>query len=160
MTPEAKSESLVFRPSLLQRALFVAAGAGGVVLMAVFAITNSPGWIVGELCAVTVILEGLRTNVVVDRANGEVTSTRAFRRSVVATADVVNVRVPPWGPVALTLREGASKAGGGVWPGQVLTGLYAAHRGTDTVANRLAEALGVPVVSVWPAVRSNGKGSE
>lgn len=160
MAPEARTGSLVFRPTLLQRALFVAAGVGGVALMAVLAITNSPGWIVFALCAVPVILEGVRANVVVDRANGVVTSTRAFRRSLVAAADVVNVRVPPWGPVALTLRKGASKAGGGAWPGQVLTGLYAAHRGTDPAATRLAEALGVPVVSVWPAVRSNDKGSE
>ena len=52
--------------------------------MAVLAITDSPGWIVFGLCAVAVILEGVRTNVVVDRASGEVASTRAFRRSVVA----------------------------------------------------------------------------
>lgn len=159
MTPDA-SGSFVFRPSLFQRTLFVAAGGVGVASMAVLAITNSPVWIVFAFCAVLVSFEGVRAKVVVDRAIGEVASTRAFRRSVVAAADVVNVRVPPWGPVAITLREGASKAGGGVWPGQVLTGLYAAHRGTDSVAARLADALGVPVVSVWPAVRSIEEGSE
>jgi hypothetical protein len=155
MTPDA-SGPFVFRPSLLQRSLFVAAGVGGGALMAVLAFTNSPVWIVFALCAVPVVLEGVRTKVVVDRANGEVVSTRAFRPSAVAVTDVVNVRVPPWGPVALALREGASKAGGGVRRGQVLTGLYAGHRGTDPVAARLADALGVPVVSVWPAVRSDG----
>ena len=122
-------------------------------------VTDSPGWIVFGLCAVAVILEGVRTNVVVDRASGEVASTRAFRRSVVASADVVSVRVPAWGPIALTLREDATRAGGGVWPGQILTGLYATHREGDPVTAQLAKALEVPIVSVWPGARSDGKGS-
>lgn len=74
--------------------------------------------------------------------------------------DIVNVRVPSWGPVALTLRPGAPKPGGGIWPGQVLTGIYADHRGRDGVASELASVLNVPVVSVWSGVRSDeGTGS-
>jgi hypothetical protein len=159
MTSGASAESLVFRPPLRQRVLTVAAGIGGGVLMTVGAVVESPVFLLFAMCAVSVIVEGIRTDVVVDFTNGQVTSTRAFRRCVVAMADVVNVRVPPWGPLALTLRKGTSKTGGGIWPGQVLTGLYSGHQGSDPIVYRLAAALGVPVVSVWPQIRSDDKGN-
>lgn len=104
---------------------------------------------------IDIVLICLRARVDVDLDRLVVTSTRAFRRTVVSTDDIVNVRVPPWGPVALMLRPGVRKRGGGICPGQVLTGIYASHRGDDGVANAIGSLLGVPVLSVWPGVRSD-----
>lgn len=149
-----------FRPSAFQRALFVAIGLGGSVLFVGLGLANSPAMAVFAIPAVVVIFEGLRAHVDVDLDRQVVVSSRAFRRTVVPIDDIVNVRMPLWGPVALTLRAGAPKPGGGIWPGQVLTGIYADHRGRDGVASELASVLNVPVVSVWSGVRSDeGSGS-
>lgn len=144
-----------FRPSALQRALFVAIGLAGTVLFVGLGLANSPAMALFAIPAVVVIFEGLRARVDLDLDHRVVASSRAIRRTVVPIDDIVNVRVPPWGPVALTLRPGAPKPGGGIWPGQVLTGIYADHRGADGVASELASLLNVPVVSVWRGVRSD-----
>ena len=153
--PDAPFRVTTFRPSALQRASFVCIGVGGLALFLALAVTNSLAMAVFGLPAVVVIFEGLRARVDVDLDHRVVTSSRAFRRTTVPIADIVNVRVPPWGPVALMLRPGAPKRGGGIWRGQVLTGIYADHRGQDRVASRLAECLDVSVVSIWPGVRSD-----
>lgn len=145
----------VFRLAIEQRILYCGIGVAGGALMVFLAASNSVGWLVGAVCAVFVVLEGVRTHVEIDRDRGEVISVRALRRSVVRIEDVSAVRVPPWGPIALMIRDGAVKEGGGIWPNQLLTGLSTARRGGDsTVAGRLAAAIGVPVVSVHPGVRS------
>ena len=148
-------DPVVFRLGAVGRVAMVGTGLGGIVLFLGLGLVNSPAMALFAVPAVVVVLEGIRAHVVVDLDCGTVASSRAIRRTVVPISDIVNVRVPPWGPIALTLRPGAPKPGGGIWPGQVLTGIYADHRGRDGVANDLAAVLGVPVVSVWSGVRSD-----
>lgn len=146
----------VFRLTIEQRILYWGIGAAGGTLMVFLAATNSIAWLVGAVCAVFVALEGARTRVEVDRDCGQVISFRAMRRSVVRIEDVSAVRVPPWGPIALMLCDGAVKEGGGIWPNQLLTGLSTERRGGESsVAGQLAVAIGVPVISVHPGVRSD-----
>jgi hypothetical protein len=152
--PEHRSCGEVFRPPLLQRAVWVAIGLGGVAFFLGSAVIDSPGWAVFVVPAVFIVLAGLHAQVEVHLDRRVVISSGAIRRSVVPIDDIVNVRVPPWGPIALTLRPGAPKRGSDLWPGQVVTGIYSDHRGRDGVARALASMLHVPVVSIWPAVRS------
>jgi len=150
----------VFRPSPLHRAFFMISGVGFMIFVLAAAASDSPGWLVFAPCAVVVLLEGVRARVAIDVERREVLSCRAFRGSAFRMSEIENVRVPPWGPVIFTLREGAAKVNGGLWSGQIQTGLYSKHRGgSDTVAGRLAHALDVPVVSVWPVVRSEDSGA-
>jgi hypothetical protein len=143
------AEPLVLRPSDRRRALFIAVGTVGLVAGAALVASGSVRWAFLAICGLTVVLEGARARVAVDREQASVTSTRAFRRRVVAIADITGVRVPLWGPLALTLRQGTSKRAR-----VVVTGLYAEHRGGDHIAADLATCLGVPVTSRRPAARS------
>lgn len=137
--------------------------ASGVVAAAVFAVvavTRDPlfGLFI-PLCPV-VFLEGARAAIVVDLEQGTVSSQRAIRRWTGRVEDIASIRVPPWGPIALMLQPGATRAGGGLWPGQILTGVYADRRGSDGRAAQLAAALGLDVSSVWPQVRPGFEYSE
>lgn len=144
---------VVFRPSRLQRLGFDVVAVVGLLVIAIGVRQDSFVWLLFLVPCVAVIVEQVRTRVVIDRVAGVVRTTRILRTRCVAIDDVVAVRVPPWGPVLLTLRDAASWNGVN-WPGQISTGIQVPHRGADTVAHRLADALGVPVESVWPGVRS------
>jgi hypothetical protein len=154
LKPEPRPRGVLFVPTFLHRAAWVGFGLGGIVICLGSALIDSPGWLFFVVPAAFVVLEGLHAQVEVDLDRRVVISARAVRQSVVPIGDIVNVRVPPWGPIVLTLRPDAPKPGPGLWPGQVVTGLYTDHRGRDGVARALASELHVPVVSIWPAVRS------
>lgn len=156
MTAPSDDQVLVLRPSFALRALLIGAGVGGAVLFGALAIRNSPGWLVFAACAVPLLIDAVRRQVVVDHRTGVVQVSGAFGRKVVPIEDIENVRVPPWGPVLLTLK-GADARGAAR---QISTGFPGQRRGDGGIAHQLATSLHVPVVSVWPAVRSNGKGSE
>jgi len=146
---------MVFRPSVRQRVLFVGSGVVLFLTTTVLASERSPGWAVFGLCAIPLVLDGIRTRVVVEPERGTVASTRAFRSQVTAMADVLNLRVPPWGPLVITLAPGAAHGRSSrALRGQIVTGLYGSRRGRDSVAVVLARALDVPVVSVWPKARA------
>jgi len=128
----------------------------GVVAAAAFgyiAVTDDPLFALFLLLCPIIVLEGLRAAVIVDIEKGTISSQRAIRCWTGRIEDIENIRVPPWGPIALTLRQGVPKVGGGLWPGQVLTGVYADRRGTEGRAAQLAALLAVEVASVWPMVR-------
>jgi hypothetical protein len=119
----------------------------------VIAVADDPLFAVFILLCPVLFLEGLRAEVVIDIEHRTISSQRAIRRWTGRIEDIEIIRVPPWGPIALVLRPGVAKAGGGLWPGQILTGVYADRRGSKGRAVQLAEALGLEVASVWPQVR-------
>ena len=146
------SDATVFRPSLAQRL-----GFGGLAVVTVIAVVagvvqDSALWLVFLVPSVLLFVETIRTRVVVDRADGVVRITRSMRTTTTPISDVLNVRVPPWGPVLLTMRSSAAGAGAN-WPGQINTGIQVSHRGFSA-AHQLADCLGVPVESVWRGVRA------
>ena len=127
---------------------------------AVIAVTRDPFFgLFMPLCLI-VFLDGARAVIVVDLDQGMVSSQRAIRRWTGRIDDIASVRVPPWGPIALMLRPGVPKGGGGLWPGQILTGVYADRRGGEGRAAQLAAVLGLDVSSVWPQVRPGFASSE
>lgn len=137
--------------------------AGGAVAAAMFgfvAVTDDPLFAVFLLLCPVIFLEGLRAEIIVDVDQGTISSQRAIRCWMGRVEDIATIRVPPWGPIALMLRPGVSKSGVGLWPGQILTGVYADRRGSGGRACQLAEALGVEVSSVWPQVRQGYQYSE
>lgn len=153
----ARTSTVTLR-SNVARAVFMACGVGATLLLGYLAVTDTVGIVVFAALGPLVFVEGLRARIVVDPASRTISSTRAFRTWHGSFGDIENVRVPPWGPIILTLREGSSASSRGMWPGQVLTSVYADRTGSDGRAARLAGLIGVPLVSVWPQVRPGHAG--
>jgi hypothetical protein len=157
---ERTTGTVVLLPSRFHRSGLIAAGIGYAPFAVWAGVVDVLWWWLSLPLAVLLVLEGVRVRVVVDHDHQQIISTRAVIRSVVPIADVVNVRVPPWGPVILTLRPGLKMLTSRGRSGQLLTGLIADHRGEKPVAAHLAAAIGVPVVSVWPRVRTEQPSSD
>ena len=143
-----------------ERVAFMIVGVAAGAVFGFIAVTDDPLFGLFLLLCPVVFLEGLRAEIVVDLGQGTISSQRAIRRWTGRIEDIENIRVPPWGPIALMLRPGIAKAGGGLWPGQILTGVYADQRGSAGRALQLADVLGLEVTSVWPQVRRGYEYSE
>lgn len=153
-------ESVVHFRSNGERVAFMIGGAAAGAVFGFIAVTDDPVFALFLLLCPVVFLEGLRAEVVVDLRRGTISSQRAIRRWTGRIEDIETIRVPPWGPIALMLRPGVAKAGGGLWPGQILTGVYGDRRGSAGRAVQLADVLGLEVASVWPQVRRGYEYSE
>jgi hypothetical protein len=139
---------VVFKPTTVTRLLFVGGGCALAVLFAWLALTDEVLWLVAFACGCGMAIEGVQARVLVDVGEGRIISSRALRSTMVKMEDVAAVRVPRWGPVVLRLRDG-SKTRSGIWPGQVVTGLYANRLDPDSLAVRLAEIIEVPLEADW-----------
>jgi len=127
-----------------------AAVAAGLLLLAF------SGWVPFALFGILgalALADMLRSEVTIDLDRRIVFSRRAVRTWSGAFEDIANVRVPPWGPVLLTLDPDRRTRGTGPWRGQVATGVYAQRTGSNGQACQIADLLGVEVVSVWPQVK-------
>jgi hypothetical protein len=131
----------------------MASGIGSTLLFGYLGLTDAVGFLLFAGLGPLLVIEGLRARIVVDQVARTESSTLVFRAWHGSFSDVENVRVPPWGPIILTLRQDTSASSRGIWPGQVLTSVYADRSGSDGRAARLAELIGVPLVSVWHQVR-------
>ena len=159
-TAPSETDSVVRFRSNGERVLFMTSGLVASAVFAVIAVTQELFFgLFIPLCLI-VVLDGARAVIVVDVEEGMVSSQRAIRRWTGRIEDIASVRVPPWGPIALMLRPGVPKAGSGLWPGQILTGVYADRRGSEGRAAQLAAVAGLEVSSVWPQVRPGFASSE
>ena len=143
----------VFRSSTGYRVGVGAAVAAASLLFALFAITGDVQFAVFAIVGAFALADALRSEVRVDRARRTVSSRRAICTWSGSFEDIENVRAPPWGPVLLTLHPSRSTRGAGFWRGQVTTGVQAQRTGSNGQACRIADLLGVEVVSVWPQVK-------
>jgi hypothetical protein len=141
-----------FGPSVMQRLALIGGGLLVGATCLVGAMRESPIWLVFVIPCSVLVAEGIRMKVCFLPDSNAVCIVRAIRTTRVEGSDIRNVRVPPWGPVLLTLK-GPQVRRGANWAGQVNTGLRVPHKGTNTIAHQLADLLGVPFVTVWPALR-------
>jgi hypothetical protein len=151
------SGAQVFAPPPGQRLGFVGAAlaAGGLFVWSAWSASDLR-MLVFTLLVPVIVLEGLRTRVVVDQERRLVRSTRAIRTRTVSFDEVAAVYVPAWGPLSLRLVAPAEPSFAQRWSPRglvVLTGLYGHQQGAGNVARRLARAIGVPLESMWPQIR-------
>lgn len=136
---------VVFVPSLLQRVLMVGLGMG-MALIVVSEFREEPWVLVFGLLVPVLVLDGLRTKVVIDRDRGALRVTRAVMTTTVPLDAVIGIRVPSRGPVMVTLADPRAWVQVG-WPGQVNTGFQTSTAGPGSFPRRLASALDVPLES-------------
>ncbi|HEX7136033.1 MAG TPA: hypothetical protein VF228_25865 [Iamia sp.] len=152
---------LTLRRPWHHRVLLVALGVGFGAICVVGGIASDPWAFAFVPLGPILVLDGLRTQVVVDRGRGVVTVTRAIRRREHAIGAITGVRVPPWGPIVLTLDPDQVRATTrSASLTYVVTGIYAPRRGEDPTARALAEATGAPLTGalVRPVTIGAAKG--
>lgn len=136
------------------------ATASALLLCTFFAVTDDVRVAGFAIVAAFALADTLRSEVRVDLDRRMVFSRRAIRTWSGAFDDIDNVRVPPWGPIVLTLNPRRAARGAGLRRGQVITGVQAQRTGSSGQASRLADLLDVEVVSVWPQVKPGPGGAQ
>ncbi len=145
-----RQEDEVFRSSAPIRTSFVLLGLVGAGLFLVKYVASGDVVFAAfvPLC-IPVVLEGLRSRVVVRVGSGEVVSTRAFLTRRCRAEDITSIWVPAWGPVGLILRAPADPLR--AQADRLITGLYTT-KASASETYRLAALLGVPLRSSWQGI--------
>ena len=156
---------------MTSRVFYILGGiAGSAVFLLIGTVDGWPIWQIFAALGPLIVVDALRTRVEIDPTHDEIVCVRTFTKTRMRLSAIENVRVPPWGPVCLTVFSGESvkqnldlplgsshafrmRIGeGGVGRTNIVTGLATNCRGHDNKAHELASALGVPVVSIWPGL--------